>query len=881
MPHFLAATTRGALRVLASAAVLLAGSRVQASHLRAGEIVYERIAPFTVYKYRVHVYTYVKESSGVPDPFIELDWDDGNIDSIPLYATTALPDDSEKREYIAEHIYGGPGMFLLKMQLQYRNGGVLNVPGSQNVWFSVQSLLVISALATNNHSITFQNLPLQDACKNERWEHNSVAVDLDGDSLAYELRACTQFNQQPVVDYVFPDGINPGPNNDFSIDPITGTITWDAPDSVGEYNIAFVVREFRSGVLIGAVVRDMQIDVVRCINQPPSIAPLSDTCLTAGSSLVFNVDANDPNTSDNITLSALGEPFTLGTSPASFVAGFPDNPVSGVFSWLTDCEHVRLNPYMAVFRANDNDTPTELLDYQTMFITIVAPAPQNPLATPNGSVIELAWDPSICTNATGYRVYRRSGSYGFTPANCETGVPAYTGYQLISGSACISDNEYLDDDPGLVFGNEYCYMVVACFPDGAESYASVEFCAILNRQVPIITKVSVGATDVATGIDTVEWSNAYDLDTVQHPGPYQFQVYRGENFTTATTLAYTSTLWPYLAHWDTSFIDTGLDTETDPQVYRVELWGNDGATFIGSSNVASSLFLVPEPNDEQITLHFEHNTPWINSSYDVYRFNGVDWDFIGTSTTDSYVDTGLVNGDEYCYYAISTGAYSNPQIVSPLRNWSQEVCSVPVDLTPPCPPTLLIDNDCEEPLNTLTWTNPNSTCADDTWQYHIWFQDSLGGDFTLLATIIGAEDTTITHVNGSSVSGCYAVTAIDSVGNESDYSNIVCGDNCPEYTLPNVFTPNSDQSNEFFVPFPYRGVKRIDLQVFNRWGQLVFTTEDPAIGWNGLHQESNEPVVDGVYFYTCLVTFARLGGDELKQLTGYVHVLRGSGGNPN
>jgi gliding motility-associated-like protein len=242
------------------------------------------------------------------------------------------------------------------------------------------------------------------------------------------------------------------------------------------------------------------------------------------------------------------------------------------------------------------------------------------------------------------------------------------------------------------------------------------------------------------------------------------------------------------------------------------------------------------------------------------------------------VDSGLVNGEEYCYFAVSTGAYSDPGIVAPLFNHSQEVCAVPVDLTPPCPPELTLDNDCEEPLNTLTWTDPNTTCADDTWQYHVWFQDSVGGEFILFATIIGATDTTITHVDGSSVSGCYAVTAVDSTGNESAYSNIVCGDNCPEYSLPNVFSPNGDQSNEAFVPFPYRGVKKIDLQVFNRWGQVVFTTEDPDIGWNGLQKDSNEPVPEGVYYYVCTVTFARLAGEELEQLTGYVHILRGSQG---
>lgn len=79
--------------------------------------------------------------------------------------------------------------------------------------------------------------------------------------------------------------------------------------------------------------------------------------------------------------------------------------------------------------------------------------------------------------------------------------------------------------------------------------------------------------------------------------------------------------------------------------------------------------------------------------------------------------------------------------------------------------------------------------------------------------------------------------------------------------------------NDQFIPFPYRGVKKIDLQVFNRWGQLVFTTEDPAIKWNGTVNNEGDPVPDGVYFYVCNVFFKRLEGTVPEVLKGTVHVL--------
>ncbi|HEY0979015.1 MAG TPA: gliding motility-associated C-terminal domain-containing protein, partial [Flavobacteriales bacterium] len=746
----------------------------------------------------------------------------------------------------------------------------------------VQTQLFISPFGGEDCTPRFLNPPIQNACLFQPWIHNPGAYDSDGDSLSFETRVCLGAGCEPIDDYRFPNEIGPSPDNTYSIDPVTGTITWDAPQELGIYNIAFVVKEWRrtpSGIwqMIGFVMRDMQVIVVACDNEPPVLQAVQDTCVEAGTVLTFGVQASDPNTQQIVTLASYGGPFEVPNSPAVFNTAPGQGTSFGTFSWNTQCSHVRQQPYQAIFRAQDNYSPVQLQDVKTMFITVVAPAPQDPVAVPNASVMELSWSPSTCTNATGYRIYRRQGLYGFDPDHCETDVPAYTGYVFIGSTTGLNSTTYTDQS--LAFGIEYCYMVVATFPDGARSYASVEFCGMLERDVPVMTKVSVVSTDNTNGADSVQWSNAYDLDATQYPGPYQFKVYRGIGYTDATQEVFVSSLSNDLQHPDTNFVDNGLDTRTVPHVYRVELFSN--GDLVGSSNAASSPFLTLAPNDEQITLTIQYNTPWLNTQFDVYREVGGVFTFIGSSTTPTYIDTGLVNGQQYCYKVQTRGAYSDPDITSPLLNFSQETCASPVDLTPPCVPTLTIDNDCELPLNTLTWTNPNSSCADDTYRYHIWFTDSLGGELQLIATITGAEDTTFTHTDGLSVAGCYAVSAIDTVGNESALTDTVCGDNCPVYTLPNIFTPNRDGSNDAFIPFPYRGVKEIDLNIFNRWGQVVFRTDDPAIGWPGTLLDSNEPVPDGVYFYTCVVTLARLSGPEPLVLKGYVHLLRTNAGPTN
>ena len=104
-------------------------------------------------------------------------------------------------------------------------------------------------------------------------------------------------------------------------------------------------------------------------------------------------------------------------------------------------------------------------------------------------------------------------------------------------------------------------------------------------------------------------------------------------------------------------------------------------------------------------------------------------------------------------------------------------------------------------------------------------------------------------------------------------SNVLCFDDCPEYELPNVFTPNGDGRNDVFQPFPYRAVERIEMTIFNRWGGIVFQTTDPDILWDGTNRETGERVSDGTYFYTCRVFTRRLTDSEPIDLAGYVSVF--------
>jgi gliding motility-associated-like protein len=202
------------------------------------------------------------------------------------------------------------------------------------------------------------------------------------------------------------------------------------------------------------------------------------------------------------------------------------------------------------------------------------------------------------------------------------------------------------------------------------------------------------------------------------------------------------------------------------------------------------------------------------------------------------------------------------------------MCIAPVDLEPPCPPDLWAESDCAIGQNTFTWNNPNHICCDDVILYRLYYTPVQGGNMELLATITNLSDTTYVYDNPSSVAGCFAVTAVDSFYNESALSNQMCIDNCPNYELPNVFTPNGDGINDLFIPFPYRYVKDIEITVYDRWGLPVFETTNPDINWNGRNQFTKKPCMDGAYFYVCQVNEIRVKGIIPRTLTGHIQLFR-------
>jgi gliding motility-associated-like protein len=876
--------------------------QAKATHNRAGEITYKWLFGYT-YQIKITTYTNIG-STGLADRCEDtLHFGDGStavvlrsnggsgLCSFPAKDGVPLPGGTIKlNEYVTNHTYSGPGNYLIWMEDPNRNAGVINLPNSVNQVFYIESFLVISTFSGANNSPVLSFPPIDKGCVGHCFYHNPGAYDVDGDSLSYELSNCRGSGGIPIVGYTYP---STGVAGVYSINAVSGTLTWCAPQLQGEYNLALIIKEWRktldgNRVLVGYVLRDLQVDVGTCNNNNPIIKQPTDTCILAGSILTKIIRATDPD-GDFLTLSANGGPFGVSTPIATFASSPGFSPVSGIFNWSTVCAHIRKAPYPVTVKAIDSDPSINLVDFKTFNITVVAPPPLSLTAVPIGSNINLKWKKPTCHQFTGnkiekYCVYRKADCTPWIHATCETGVPAYTGFVLVGCTSSLNDTTLLDTNygNGLSQGTNYSYLVIAVFTDNAESYASNQVCTQLKRDVPVLINVDVTSTSTTSGSVFVRWikpllNSSTALDTIALPGPYQMKLSYYNGFATSTYTTIYSVTKPYFAAInqlsDTTFTHSGINTSDVAHTYKIDFYAN--AIFIGSAQRASSVFLTLLPGDNQMKLNWKQQVPWVNYKFRIWRKIPSSTVFVlrDSTTALTYTDLNLVNGATYCYKVEAIGQYSDPSILRPLINFSQEACAKPIDLVPPCSPKLDLISDCQLPSLVLQWNNPNNSCADDVVKYNIYIAETDESPLILKDSIKIVSDTIIAFDNLTSIAGCYAITAVDSFGNESLQSAKICVDNCPEYELPNVITLNSDGVNDFFKPIKNKFIKDIDLKVYNRWGVLVFETTDPKIMWDGNIVKTKQPCVDGTYFYVCQVNEIRVKGIQQRFLKGFLQIF--------
>ncbi len=835
--------------------------------------------------------------------------------------------------YDTTFIFPGPGEYLIRYFDIARHGSVVNINNPEELAFFVETQLFITPpIIGSNDTPILLNEPLDDACIGKLWTHNPGGFDADGDSLAYYLRESYQYDPPSaprVADgFRFPDDPSFGAST-MTMDPVTGIITWSVPPKVGLYNIAYIVEEWRNGEFLGYVIRDMAIWVIDCDNDPPVIETITDTCIAAGETLKFDFISYDPNENDSLYfelnngVSGNNGPF-LVSNPAT-VGGLVVDPIPGnsfVFNnlpistlnngtmdvdtvkgeviWETECDNIRKQFYQVDFYATDNKSysapnsfSTTLSANKAVIIRVIPPAPTDLTATKGSRAVTLDWLPTYCQERVlGYNVYRKIGAMGFMQDSvcCEMS-PTDQGFELINYNDDWLNTSYIDSlqDIDGIFGTEVCYVVTAIYDapsepgiPALESCATNEACIEVENEPLYLTNDSVSITDPANGEIFLSW-NQPTIDDF-FPGTFTYRLYRANNN------AFPAILLATLNYDDTTYLDTGIDTEIRGYNYRVEVYDGLGLLINtnNGTNIGSSIYLtVKGTGSNSIDLSWSEFVPWSNQIYDIYRSEaGGPYNLITTingtgANTHTYQDAGLNPAVEYCYFIRSTGTHNTDSIKDPLINDSQVACDFAQDDEPPCIPSAIVQGDCDNLIHEINITKPIGDCDDDTEFITLLFANNIAGPYREIMVIDYPDfsgDTTL-QIDFNNMpdlyAGCYAITATDTLGNTSEISEPICIDFCPGLVMSNVFTPNGDGINDIFVPKSYRDIVLREIKIFDRWGRLIWSTQGSISNlWEGYAFNTNQLAKEGVYYYHISYEEQRLGGNTAREQTGWVTLMR-------
>lgn len=241
-----------------------------------------------------------------------------------------------------------------------RNAAIQNLSNPLSESMLLQTELVVDTASVNSTPFFLVPaaifLPL-----NTPWQYNPLPFDPNGDSLHWSLDVPLDDINKYCAGYSNPSS---DPNDVFRIDPVTGTISWTA-NTLGNFVASILVDQYRNGVWVGEIRRDMQFIVVN-----PSLGfPLWNNLSTLpkdtnnnysfdlmeGQGFKLEMIASHTFSSQPVYMDAYSEVFKKPQSNASFTtSNVPHtNKLKGTFTWQPTAADVRKNPYLVVFRASD------------------------------------------------------------------------------------------------------------------------------------------------------------------------------------------------------------------------------------------------------------------------------------------------------------------------------------------------------------------------------------------------------------------------------------------------------------------------------------------------------------------------------------------------
>lgn len=702
----------------------------------------------------------------------------------------------------------------------------------------------------NNNSANFQNFPPIYVCVNDTFNYSFASTDIDGDSLVYQM--CSPL--MGGTNFTIPNPATPPPytpvtwsntytasqpfstTNGVNFNSNTGTINF-IPTTQGQYAVGICVLEYRNGNLLNTNRLEVQFNVVPCYLV--SSIPTS-TNLCQGLTINFqNGSTNATNYHWDFGNSAVTSDTSNIASPSYSYPSFGTYTVSlvAINSSYGTCRDttikvINVNPLLAPVL-----TSTYTSCYKNNSIPLIVGGVFDNTATFN-------WD--LGNNATPTNPLTHNPTIHFDTIQQNISV-------VVSQFGCTdtlySVVNFINPVASFNTGNLNCSGKSLNFTSFSSDANSVHWdFGLLNILSDTSSSVSLNYTYPTFGSYTVTLIayNGACSDTMKLPlnvsdtlklfpiNITEAQCFKNNSFNFFANGQYSNNaLFNWMFDASASVSTSNQENPTNISfstigVHPIKLLVNDNGCFRQRIHAVKVLpnpkanFISDTIGCEPLTVYFTNQTlsniPFI-STWQIQNKNF------------NVLDT--------VYVFNNSGLYSIFLTVTDTNNCSDTLKRIDYIKVLEKPKASLFVNPYKTDI-----IDPMVNFTDKTANTHTTFFDF--GDNQYSSQLVN------NHLYSDTGKYSYSLIVINEFGCTDTVKGIIEIKENNSFYIPNSFTPNNDGLNDSFKPI-ISNYNTATMKIFNRWGDMIFSTNNVEQGWDGRYKNLNSP--PDVYVYQLSIDF--------------------------
>lgn len=756
-----------------------------------------------------------------------------------------------------------------------RNAGILNIQQSDDIGITLTTQIPPNTSAANpNSSPQFVNYPPAAICRNFAFFLDHSATDADGDELVYSFchpinggtandpaptpSPASTFTDVPYnAGFTALDPITAAP--DFAIDPATGQIT-GTPTQVGLFVIGVCVSEYRNGQLLSTVMRDFQFRVVNCDPNIISAAqPQTAAQLCIGETMTFDNGSTNASfyawdfgvAGTNADVSTLFEPTYTFPDTGTYVVTLIANPgwPCADTSFQTFYVYEPIQPTITIgdYMCSEN----------TSYFAFDAQGAFNPMTdfvwsfaggSPSAASLE---DPQWIefNNAPNWSVTLTASHFGCTASTDFSWTAPPPPQASIEDQTSFCQGFTFDFAHNSQNAESYLWNFGLPGATSTLSNPSYTYPTDGVYNVQLIASAPFTCSDTAWA--TVEIFPLID-PTFATPNPDCFSDHSFNLQVVASNIPETQYTWDFGGAIQSANIQGGTVTGlayAQPGTYPVTVTASANGCDVPYS---AEVWVIADPS-----IQFSGG-PLLGCPPHLVSFTNLSttetattylWHFGDGSTSPAANPSHVYefSGDFTVTLEMTTGGYCAQSLVMARPDWVsvQAVPQAGFNIEPNqvdiLNPTVSVLDLSEGATSCFYYFDDGGSLEGFNGTYT--FSD--GGLFEVIQTVINDAGCTATAQGQVAVSGSV-------------------------FYAPNAFTPNNDGMNDVWLPVAL-GTTSYRLQIFNRWGERVWETDEPKEPWMGQVQFGEHYAPDGIYFYEVWME------DQIrfpKTFSGHIQLLR-------